>query len=83
MMQNSVSSKKSGIIVAACSLISSFAWAVSPLVFNKIAQFYNATTNPRIYGGVMLLATTIGYVGSSIFYYRGGRAYVKIMEKKK
>ena len=42
----------------------------------------NAAANPRIYGYLVLAATSIGYLGSNIFYYRAGKEYTKVMKEK-
>lgn len=83
MMQNSVSAEDSGIVVSTLSLFTYSATTISPLIFSNIAKFYNAAAYPKVYGLVILLATTIGYLSSNIFYYRGGKHYVRIMEEKR
>jgi len=83
MMQNSVSSENSGIVVSTVSLFTSFAAILSPMIFSRIATYYGAAANPRVYGKVILLAISIGYAGSSIFYYRGGKRYVKMIQDRK
>ena len=47
-----------------------------------MAKSMNAAANPRVYGIMVLTATTIGYLGSNFFYRRAGKEYTKIMEEK-
>jgi len=83
MMQNSVPAEDSGIVVSTLSLFTYSATTISPLIFSRIAKYYNAAAHPKVYGLVILLATTLGYLSSNIFYYKGGKQYVKKMEEKR
>lgn len=61
------------MIVGTLNLFTYTATTLSPLIFSRIAKSYNAVANPRVYGLIILLATSIGYMGANIFYHRGGR----------
>jgi len=83
MMQNSVSSENSGTVVSTLSLFVYTATTMSPLVFSRVAKYFGAAINPRVYGLTILAATTIGYLGANFFYWKGGKQYVKLQEEKK
>ena len=55
------------------------AQTISPLVFQYVGKSFNAAANPRVYGFMVLAATTFGYLGSNIFYRRAGKEYTKMM----
>jgi len=83
MMQNSVPPEDAGIIVSTLHLFTYTATTISPLIFSRVAKYYNAAAVPKVYGLTILLATVIGYGLSNIFYYKGGKQYCKIMEEKR
>jgi len=83
MMQNSVPPEDAGIIVSTLHLFTYSATTISPLIFSRVAKYFNAATNPKVYGLTILLAATIGYLGSNFFYWKGGKQYCKIMEEKR
>jgi hypothetical protein len=47
-----------------------------------MARSLNAAANPRVYGFMVLTATTFGYLGSNLFYHRAGKEYTKMMIEK-
>lgn len=55
---------------------------ISPLFFAKIAKYFGAAAAPRVYGYVILLATTLGYSLANFFYFKAGRLYKKEMEER-
>lgn len=82
MMQNSTRPSNSGLVVSAYTFFAYIAQTISPLVFQALAKYFNAPQNPRVYGFMVLLAISIGYLGSNIFYYKAGKLYEKMMIKK-
>jgi hypothetical protein len=49
-------------------------------MFGFLVKMYNAPEFPRVYGYLVALACIIGYGSSSIFYYKAGRHYERIMK---
>jgi MFS family permease len=82
MMQNSTRPSNSGLVVSVYTFFAYIAQTISPLVFQRMAKSMNAAANPRVYGIMVLTATTIGYLGSNFFYRRAGKEYTKVMEEK-
>lgn len=52
------------------------------MIFQRLAKYFNAAANPRVYGFMVLLAISVGYLGSNIFYWRAGKKYEKMMQEK-
>mmetsp|Transcript_10536 Transcript_10536/g.17677 ORF Transcript_10536/g.17677 Transcript_10536/m.17677 type:complete len:179 (+) Transcript_10536:1069-1605(+) len=82
MMQNSTDSSNSGFVVSAYTFYAHIAQSISPFIFGLMARKFNAAAFPQIYGYIVLAAVCVGYLGSSIFYYRAGKAYSKMMTEK-
>ena len=61
---------------------SHLAQTFSPLIFSLLAKNLGAVNNARIYGYLVLGAVSLGYLSSNLFYYKAGRAYKKIQERK-
>ena len=82
MMQMATSPQNTGLVVSAYSFFTYIGQTFSPLLFNFLAQYFNAVGNPRVYGYLILFAMLVGNLTSSIFYWKAGREYEKIMKKK-
>ena len=82
MMQNSTRPSNSGLVVSVYTFFAYIAQTLSPLVFQQMAKSLNAAANPRVYGIMVLTATSIGYLGSNLFYHRAGKEYSKMMIAK-
>ena len=82
MMQNTVSPEDAGIVVSAYSLFTSVGKTISPLFFNQVASALGAAANPRRFGLMILIATSIGLLSSNIFMFKAGKEYKKIMTEK-
>ena len=79
MMQNATSKKKTGIVVSVYSFYGVIGQALSPFLFGICENKFRAALFPRVYGYLILGFVALGYLGSAIFYYKGGRAYEKVM----
>lgn len=82
MMQNTTRPSDSGLVVSVYTFFAYLAQTLSPLFFQGLARYFNAAANPRIYGFLVLAATSVGYLGSNIFYRRAGKEYTKMMIAK-
>ena len=82
MMQNSTRPSDSGLVVSVYTFFAYLAQTLSPLFFSSLAKYFNAAANPRIFGYLVLAATSVGYLGSNIFYRRAGKEYSKMMTEK-
>ena len=82
MMQNSTRPSNAGLVVSAYTFAATIAQTISPLLFTALAKYLKAPANPRIYGYMVLLAISFGYLSSNFFYHRAGKQYKKLMEWK-
>ena len=69
-------------MVSAYTFYAYLAQTIAPLIFGFFANYYGAVNNPRIYGYLVTAAVSLGYLSSNVFYYKAGREYKKIMEKR-
>jgi MFS family permease len=82
MMQNSTDPSNSGFVVSAYTFYAYLAQTLAPLIFGYFANSLGAIGNPRMYGYLVTSAVTLGYLGSNIFYYRAGKEYTKMMQRR-
>ena len=52
------------------------------MLFNLLAYYFGAASNPRVYGYLILGAMFVGNLTSNIYYWRAGKEYEKIMKEK-
>lgn len=79
MMQNSVDKKNSGNIVGAYLFIATILASTSPILFDYFANIMNASKNPSVYGYLITIFVSFGYLVSSVFYYKSGLEYTKLV----
>ena len=82
MMQNSSGTKNAGMVVSAYTFYSHIAQTIAPAMFGFLAKYYGAFKVPQVYGKLITGFVICGYLISSIFYMRAGRAYTKLMEAR-
>ena len=78
MIQNAAGRDKTAIAYSAYNFAGSVGHVMVPMILSFFANRFGAVTNPRIYGYLILAFTSLGYLGSNIFYYKGGKAYEKM-----
>ena len=54
----------------------------STVLLNLLANIFNATANPSVYGKLIFLFSIIGYAGSIPSFWRAGKEYKKMVENK-
>lgn len=55
---------------------------IAPVIFSILVNYFGAVVNPRVYGYLILAFTMFGYLGSNVFYWKGGKEYEKAMRLK-
>ena len=79
MMQNASSKENSGNVVSAYTFVTTVAQTISPILFSYIGNIVGVVQNPRLYGPLISAFITFGYAMSSIFYWKAGKNYKKVM----
>ena len=79
MMQNASSKENSGNVVSAYTFVTTVAQTISPIFFSYFANIFGVVQNPTLYGPLISAFITFGYAVSSVFYWKAGKNYKKIM----
>ena len=82
MMQNASSKANSGNVVSSYTFFTTISQILAPAIFNELAQFFQAFKYPQVYGNLISLFVTFGYLISAIYYFKAGKMYKKHMEGK-
>ena len=77
MIENSVSSKETGKMVSAWQMYTNIAQTLSPILFGFVATYFNIKATPSLYGPMIMAFVALGYLPAALFFYLGGRSYVR------
>lgn len=80
MMQNTVKPEKQGAVVSVFLFFLTASGCLSTLLMNQLAQMIGANQFPWLYGKLIFLGSTIGYLGSIPSYWLAGKHYRKFLE---
>ena len=78
MMQSAQGKDNTAVVVSTYSFYVAVGNTIAPLIFGYLADYYNAVTNPHVYGTSILAFSALGFLGSNIFYYKGANAFAEI-----
>lgn len=81
MLQNANSSAMRSTVVATFLFNGTTAQTLAPFVFNLLANTFQASNNPVIFGRLISFMTFTGLVGSIPVWLLAGRAYTKKMNE--
>ena len=70
-------------MIAAYTFFQTIAATLSPTLISFLASYFNAPSNPAIYGKILTGCAAVGYLGSIPFWLLAGRSYRNEMLKKR
>ena len=69
-------------MIAAYTFFQTIAATMSPIIISFLASYFNAPSNPAVYGKILTGCGAIGYLGSIPFWLLAGKNYEKEMLRK-
>lgn len=69
-------------MIGAWNLYTNICHSLSPIVFGAMATYWNAKSNPIIYGRLLIGFVVAGYLPAGLLFWRSGQRYKELMEER-